>query len=36
MEAMQQASASVTGLKKKLGVWATGKGYQGNVNIQNK
>ncbi len=36
MEAMQQAASNVTGIKKKLGMWATGKAFQGNVNKQKK
>jgi len=36
MEAMQVKAATVTGIKKKLGAWATGKAFQGNENIQKK
>ena len=35
-EKMAAAAAEVTGIKKKLGQWARGVGFQGNTNIQNK
>jgi long-chain-fatty-acid--CoA ligase ACSBG len=34
MDKMQEAGASLTGLKRKLSVWAKKKGLQGNQNIQ--
>ena len=36
MAAMKAKATQVTGMKKKIGGWATGKGFQGNVNIQKK
>jgi long-chain-fatty-acid--CoA ligase ACSBG len=36
MDKMQEAGASLTGLKRKLSVWAKKKGLQGNQNIQKK
>ena len=35
-ERMQAASAEVGGIKKKIGQWAMGVGFQGNTNLQNK
>ncbi len=36
MEGMQASAASVTGLKKKLGAWATAKGFEGTSSVQKK
>ena len=33
---MQEVGASLTGMKRKLSVWAKKKGLQGNQNIQKK
>ena len=35
-EKLRSVSASVTGMKKKIAIWAKDIGYRGNINMMNK